>query len=269
MKVFLSWSGEPSRLVAETLREWLPDVIQALKPWISVKDIDKGERWFDAIATALQEANGYGIFCVTPGNMSSPWLLFEAGALGMADRGRVVTFLHGIDASTVKPPLGLFQATVSGSQEDVLRMIKGMNARLNEPLPEQLLERAFNSKWPDLAARLSKVAAAEANTQAPPTDPIPLITEVLNVVRRIERDAPRLYDFSAANPIALNLGLQGQSVTATGPGLLSAVPTLGGAPSGVGGSTFLTGTYAPLATTPPASTAPASSPKPDTDTDKA
>lgn len=44
MKVFLSWSGERSRLVATALHEWLPQVINAVEPFIS-SNIDAGARW--------------------------------------------------------------------------------------------------------------------------------------------------------------------------------------------------------------------------------
>lgn len=42
MKVFISWSGETSKKVALALKAWLPNVIQALDPWMSDKDIEKG-----------------------------------------------------------------------------------------------------------------------------------------------------------------------------------------------------------------------------------
>ena len=44
MKVFISWSGDRSKYIAETLQEWLRRVLQATEPWISTQ-IDKGLVW--------------------------------------------------------------------------------------------------------------------------------------------------------------------------------------------------------------------------------
>ena len=85
MKVFISWSGERSRSIAEALREWLPDVIQAVKPWLSAEDIDKGARWSSDLAHELEDAH-VGVICLTPENLEEPWIHFEAGALSKTTR---------------------------------------------------------------------------------------------------------------------------------------------------------------------------------------
>ena len=51
-----------------------------LNPWLSSADIDKGSRWATDVAAKL-ETSKIGIICVTPGNLHSDWILFEAGAL--------------------------------------------------------------------------------------------------------------------------------------------------------------------------------------------
>ena len=59
MKVFISWSGERSKQVARALFEWIPCVIQAVKPWMS-EQIAKGARWSPEIAKELEETR-FGI----------------------------------------------------------------------------------------------------------------------------------------------------------------------------------------------------------------
>ena len=83
MKVFISWSGERSKIVAEALRDWLPAVIQSVKPWVSSKDIDKGSRSFAEIQAQLKDAQ-FGIACLTPENLTEMWIHFESGAVAKA-----------------------------------------------------------------------------------------------------------------------------------------------------------------------------------------
>ena len=80
MRVFKSWAKPQSRAVARLLRDWFPFVINAIQPWMSEEDIDKGARWNANIAEELEGSN-FGIICLTPENLESSWLNFEAGAL--------------------------------------------------------------------------------------------------------------------------------------------------------------------------------------------
>lgn len=80
MKVFISWSGDLSKRLAEALRDWFPDVIQVIETFFTPADVDKGSLWESEIAGQL-ETSDFGILVLTPTNTSAPWLVFEAGAL--------------------------------------------------------------------------------------------------------------------------------------------------------------------------------------------
>ncbi|EMM7467636.1 TIR domain-containing protein [Klebsiella pneumoniae] len=75
MNVFISWSGDTSHRVAKVLRDWIPSVIQAVEPYVSSEDIDKGTRWSSDIATELDKSS-YGIICLTKQNIHAPWINF-------------------------------------------------------------------------------------------------------------------------------------------------------------------------------------------------
>lgn len=187
MQVFISWSGEHSKQVASVLRDWLPMVIQAIKPWFSTVDIDKGEAWLTSIQGSLANSKGMGIFCLTPDNVSAPWLAFEAGALASQDRGRVATFLHGVDASSIKPPISLFQATKAMDRDDVFNLLKSLNDRLESPLEPGLLQRSFNANWEDLQNRLAAISPPAKKSRPSVDSSTEMLNEILNTVRRLER----------------------------------------------------------------------------------
>ncbi len=60
-EIFIGWSGYTSKIAAEKLRTWIPEVVQNAKPWVSTEDINVGERWFQDVSGKLKEMN-FGIF---------------------------------------------------------------------------------------------------------------------------------------------------------------------------------------------------------------
>lgn len=70
MKVFISWSGERSKLLANALCEWLKPVLQSVEVWMSEADIEAGDRWGQEVAKELSASN-FGIICVTPENLNA------------------------------------------------------------------------------------------------------------------------------------------------------------------------------------------------------
>jgi hypothetical protein len=52
MEIFISWSGNRSKAIAELLKRWIKQVLQGTQPWISTQDIESGSLWFSELATS-------------------------------------------------------------------------------------------------------------------------------------------------------------------------------------------------------------------------
>ena len=192
MEVFISWSGNRSEKVAEALRDWLPSVIQSVKPFMSASDIDKGARWSMDLANHLEEAQ-FGLICLTQDNLEAPWLLFEAGALSkFIDNSRVVPYLHRITPTQVQGPLAQFEAAAADkpSTLDVLKSING--AMEGSGLDPARLEDAFETWWPRLEEKLSNIPQVTRETQ-PSREDRDILEEILRLCRQMSRQsAPSL-----------------------------------------------------------------------------
>jgi hypothetical protein len=223
VKVFLSWSGSSSRALAEALYEWLPRVIQSVRPWLSSSDIQAGVRWSAEVARELEETS-FGILCLTPENLEAPWIMFEAGALSKAvQSARVVPYLLGVDAAQLKGPLAQFQA-VAALPEPTQRLLRALNAALGErSLGDDQLGEAFEVWWPRFEKRLTSITEDLLRpVVAPPKrTQDDLLVEILQLVRAQERRAQLASeegadptDLKPMHPQRLKPG-QGQGRTAT------------------------------------------------------
>jgi len=157
MKIFISWSGDLSRDLAEELRDWLPAVLQSVKPFFTPNDIEKGARWGKDIAKELEES-AVGIFCLTKENLNKPWIMFEAGALSKRiDSSKVCPVLFGVDSAELEGPLVQFQASPF-SEMEMKKLIKTINSCLGDSkLEDGVLNSVFEMWWPKLNEKINKV----------------------------------------------------------------------------------------------------------------
>jgi hypothetical protein len=198
MLVFLSWSGERSHRMAVQLQKWLKKVLQATDPWMS-PDIEKGSRWGSELAAKL-ESTRYGILCLTPENLESKWLLYEAGAIAKQKESRACTVLLGLTPAEIEPPLSDFQATKT-DYHDFLRLAMELNRHLETTggaaLDEATLQDVFDTFWPELES-----AFAELESNVPSTESVAgptrtegdMLEELLSYARQTSAQRAGLHD---------------------------------------------------------------------------
>lgn len=206
VKVFISWSGQRSKVVAEMFSDWLKCVIQASQPWISTRDIDRGAIWFSEINDKLKDVS-VGVVCLTQENKNRPWILFETGALAKGlTTNRVCTLLIDLKPEDLEDPLAQFNHTTPHKQS-VWELIRTINACLVEKaLDERILKQVFDTYWPQFERDFQN-----ALNDNPPSEVVPprseqdLLTEILSNtrvlaqrVRTLEKHSKELYDYKSS-----------------------------------------------------------------------
>lgn len=171
--------------MALLLREWLPSVLQAVEPFVSSDDLQKGARWFEDLSGQLTDA-AFGIVCLTRENRNEPWINYEAGAIAnKVDRANVTAFLVDLPPTDITGPLAFFQATEPTSG-DIKKLLITLNSKLDpdERLTEQRVHKAFEKWWPDLESGLRKAEKDRGTDQEQPIrSDRDLLQEVLELTR--------------------------------------------------------------------------------------
>jgi len=183
MRIFISWSGARSAAAAEALKEYLPMINNAFDPWLSSSDIPKGSRSTGEIADALASAKA-GIICLTPSNLTAPWILYEAGGIAKTvDRPLACTLLIGLGPSDVGKPLGDFQHTPLREKE-LLKLMKDLNNAAGESARQETeIDKAFKLCWPELGEKLKNLP--EDGPAGPKRSERDLLNELLDITRQM------------------------------------------------------------------------------------
>ncbi len=185
MKVFIGWSGNLSKRLAESLRDWLPGVVQAVEPFFSPDDIAKGDRWGAELASTLEECR-VGIFCLTRASVKADWLLFEAGAISRdLGSGKICTIFFDLAPTDITGPLTQFQGA-KFEKEEIFRVVKTVNEGVEaQRLDAAVLKTVFEKWWPDLQTKVEGILAAATSPEAAGalrTDR-EILAEILTLVR--------------------------------------------------------------------------------------
>lgn len=167
-KIFISWSGELSKALGEAVKEWIPKVLQSVKPYFTPDDIEKGSRWAKEISQELATSQ-LGIICLTQENQHSPWILFEAGALSKnLEESKVCPILFNFDTTDLKGPLSSFQAT-KFNKDDFKKLLESINNSCEETkLEQKSLDETFEVWWPMLDKKINEILAQD-NTDSKPS----------------------------------------------------------------------------------------------------
>lgn len=196
MKLFISWSGTTSQKIADAIDLWVRDVLQHVECFISDQKIEAGSRWHSVISEHLN-GTSEGVVCVTPTNITSPWLNYEAGALSKAaGGGRVRTVLFGLNPLDIpgSSPLVHFQHSVITSKDDMRKFIDSINMEDGKATVElERLNRAFETHWLNFEESIRQItdSADEPSTPEPRSDSS-MLSDVLQEVRGLSNSVQEL-----------------------------------------------------------------------------
>ena len=200
MDVFISWAGNRSLAAAEALKDWIPMLINAAKPWLSKAHIPSGRLWRTELAESLSTCK-FGIFCLTPTSLQSHWMFFEAGAISktLADT-YVCPVLIDLKPSEVKSPFADFQCRIA-NKEGLLALMETLNAALPEgtAVSDSQLRTVFELLWPQLENKLAALPPDEKPVKTE-REPNEVLEEILSRVRAIEQENAARID-SPANAL--------------------------------------------------------------------
>lgn len=187
MQVFISWSGERSKNIAQALNWFLPRVINTIDPWMSAEGIDPGVRWNADIASHLETTN-FGIICLTSNNLDAPWIHFEAGAISkFIDKSFVVPYLLDIKPIDIVGPLTQFQSKIANKTDTrkIIEKIYELSISNDEfRIPMDVIKDTYEKYWVDFKKKIEGVPKQEL-PESQKRQPDEMFAEILELLRSL------------------------------------------------------------------------------------
>jgi hypothetical protein len=188
VKIFISWSGDRERAVAEALQAAIPKLCVAdVSIFVSSQSISKGANGVAVIEANLDES-AFGIVLVSRENQFAPWLNYEGGWLASTLSRPVATICLNLRPGDITSPLAPRQATQFENPADMATLLRQVVDLANPMMNDQAFETLLAPVWPQIRDSWSD---GGGGSEPPARDSNEMLAEIVERVRRIEeRELP-------------------------------------------------------------------------------
>lgn len=183
MKVFLNWSGEESRRIAGLLRDWLPEILDAVEPWLAADTFGRSNHWLEVNAGPFTKA-GMIVACVTPANSGENWKSLDPSdfELSIAETPpQLVLLLGGVDVSSLqRVPAGA--SVITADRQGIQLLVEKLNGLADRPMDYTILGRRIDAMWPRLERSLPAAEKLTDDDKSVNLEDTVKITDSIDVV---------------------------------------------------------------------------------------
>ncbi len=167
-EVFVSWSGDWSKEIADFLIKWIPNILD-VNFFFSPQDMALGKVWAKDLSQRLGTSK-FGILVITPENVNSPWVIFEAGALMKNfDSGRAIPYLVSFDGKDLETgPLAMLQAT-KADKEGTMQLINAIRIYLDNAGKDDSIKWRFDRGWEEFSKKIDEINSKFRKKEEPTT----------------------------------------------------------------------------------------------------
>lgn len=174
LRIMISWSGSLSRDIGILLRELFSVTNQAASVFMGADDIQVGDDWKQAIMD-MSASCQLAIICVTSENCTSPWIMYEIGALSQKKdqltENSVIPLLIDTDIVSLKASPLLQYQTCNLSKEGIYKLVYSVNEKLPTPIMGSKLNELFNTIWPSFEEKVNNRLSVKHNNFFDNADP--------------------------------------------------------------------------------------------------
>ncbi len=160
VKVFISWSGDLSGDIAESISKWLPKVLRGVIPYCTFPDIEKGEKWNSNSVNELKNSK-IGIICLTEENLANPWILLEYYTLSQKSDTEVFPFIFGSNSTDLTGPFAGV-ATIF-KESNFKKLVESINKKCGDSLVPEDLNQFFDDKWKEIENKIEGILKSKSN----------------------------------------------------------------------------------------------------------
>jgi hypothetical protein len=148
-KVFISWSRECAKLIAEKLKRYI-ECVFPVDVFVSSASISCGESFRTRIEREMADCF-MGVMVLTEANKGAEWLMFEAGAIAGVGAKRLCSINFNRRDNAIESPVSVFQAVNDlpkrrDKRSALFSLFKSINEELQVYTPENLAV-VFDHYW--------------------------------------------------------------------------------------------------------------------------